>query len=211
MSTFNDIDITCEKCAHEFRGTIWTAIHAKQDPELKDILLGGELNMVMCPECAYVAYHDHFVLYQDPSAELVAYVYPESEQPRADELKVMVKKGFEDAQSVFTKGKRITYEPALIFGLENLVEMMHEEESRGEQSQVAEALCREQHIPFAKLPPSQARAKQLPRVIPLATGDAGTSREEIIGGLTRLLAADPALDVYSRLKDRMKLEPNWKL
>ena len=90
MSSFNDIDITCEQCGEEFRGTIWTAVHAKQDPELKDLLMGGELNMVMCPECSHVAYHEHFVLYQDPAAELVAYVYPDAQREEAEALKDMM-------------------------------------------------------------------------------------------------------------------------
>src|SRR3954469_4499031 len=81
MSNFNDIDITCEQCGQEFRGTVWTAVHAGQDPELKVLLLGGELNLVMCPQCGYVAYHDRFILYQDPAAEIVAYVYPQAQEP----------------------------------------------------------------------------------------------------------------------------------
>ena len=56
MSAFNDLDITCEKCGEEFRGTVWTAIHAGVDPELKELLLGGELNMVMCTKCSHVAF-----------------------------------------------------------------------------------------------------------------------------------------------------------
>src|SRR5579871_5023263 len=101
MSTFNDIDITCEQCGKEFRGTIWTAIHAKQDPELKELLLGGEINLVMCPECSHVAYQDHFVLYQDPTAELIAYVYPASEHGNIETLKNMMLSGFREAQAIY--------------------------------------------------------------------------------------------------------------
>jgi len=41
MSAFNEIDATCVDCAEDFRATVWTAIHAKEDPELKDLMQGG--------------------------------------------------------------------------------------------------------------------------------------------------------------------------
>src|SRR5260370_34033102 len=124
MSSFNELDVTCEECGEEFKGTVWTAVHAKQDPELKEVLLGGELNLVMCPECSHVAYQDHFVLYQDPAAELVAYVYPARQQGEAETLRPMMLNGFRQAQEVYEPKKRLNYEPILLFGLESLVKMI---------------------------------------------------------------------------------------
>lgn len=211
MSAFNDIDMTCEQCGHEFRGTVWTAVNAKQDPELKDILLGGELNMVMCPECAHVEYHDHFVLYQDPSAELLAYVYPESEKVREPELRTMMITGFREAQNVYAEKDRIRYDPVLVFGLESLVEMMTDEEARGEQSQIAEVLCKEEKIPFVVLPPARARGHRLPRVLPVTTAGASPTRAEVLSGIDKLLAKNPALSIYSEVKSRLEKSPDWKL
>src|ERR1019366_5230475 len=83
VSTFNEIDVECAECAHEYKGIIWTAVHASEDPVLKDLLLGGEFNILICPGCARPAYQDHFVLYQDTAAELIAYIYPPAQ--KADE------------------------------------------------------------------------------------------------------------------------------
>src|SRR5438445_5008359 len=99
MSTFNDIDITCEECGEEFRGTVWVAVHAGQDPELKDLLLGGELNLVSCPECGHVTFQDHFLIYQEPAAGLVAYVYPEAQRDREAELRKLMRSGVHEAQA----------------------------------------------------------------------------------------------------------------
>src|SRR4051812_41244309 len=151
MSTFNDIDISCEQCGHEFRGTVWTAVNAKQDPELKDLLIGGELNMVMCPECAHVSFHENFLLYQDPDDELVAYVHPVKEEGRADELRAAMLEGFRQAQEVFEPEKRKDYEPLLFFGLTSLEQFVRDELSRIDQSDVAAALCREANWPLLDL------------------------------------------------------------
>jgi hypothetical protein len=202
MSSYNDIDITCSQCGTEFRGTIWTAVNARQDPELKDLLLGGELNMVMCPECTLVAYQDHFVLYQDPAAELVAYVYPEAQKTHADTLREAMLHGFHEAQAVYEEKDRLRYEPVLLFGLESLVEMMHEEESRAEQSQIAEALCRQEQIPYTLLPPAVARRRGLPRVLPGASSTS-PNRDELLAGIERLLAINPSLTLYATLRDSL--------
>src|SRR5689334_20244816 len=107
MSTFNDIDMECEECGEEFRGTVWVGVHAGEDPKLKDLLLGGELNLVSCPQCGHVAFYDHFLIYQDPSAELVAYVYPENQKRQEDELRKMMLSGFNEAQQGLPKKDRL--------------------------------------------------------------------------------------------------------
>ena len=101
MSAFNDLDIICTQCEEEFRGTVWTAIHAGVDPELKDLLLGGELNMVACPKCGFVSFQDSFLIYQEPADELVAYVYPENQEELRPELELMMMAGFKEAQLGF--------------------------------------------------------------------------------------------------------------
>ena len=72
-----------------------------------------------------------------------------------------------------------------------------EEAARAEQSQIAEAICKEKGIPYQKLRPSEARRFKSVRVIP------GSKREnsEILKGIKMLLAVDPALDLYVKLAE----------
>lgn len=209
MSTFNEIDVTCEECAEEFTGTIWTAVHAQEDPELKDILLGGELNILMCPKCSRAAYQDHFVLYQDPAAELIAYIYPPNQAVEADFLHKAMRTSFLDAQQVYPLKERKEYEPILVFGLETFVEMMHEEESRAEQSQIAEAICKEQKIPYLLLRPSKARSLGLLRVLPVQGEARKADRQSVLAGLEKLLAVNPELDFYAALRSTIQKNKNW--
>lgn len=211
MSTYNEIDITCEKCGDDYRGTVWTAVNAKQDPELKDILLGGELNMVMCPHCSHVAYQDQFILYQDPEAQLLAYVYPPTQQANEAELRQIMLRGFRDAQEVYEPKERLSYGPTLMFGLETLVEMLHSEEEIIEQSDVAEAVTREKRIPRLVLEPAVARSKGLPRVLPLSQESKSPTRAEVLEGIQRLLGENPALTVYEGLRKKIAADPAWLL
>jgi hypothetical protein len=130
VSTFNEIDVTCEACGEEFKGTVWTAIHAGEDPELKDLLLGGELNILFCPKCAHTFHYQHFLLYQDPRLRLVAYVYPPADENQREELEILMKKGFSEAQETFEPKDRLPYGPLLFFGLDALQAKIRAEEER---------------------------------------------------------------------------------
>lgn len=211
MSTFNDIDVECEECGEEFKGVVWTAVHAQQDPELKDLLLGGELNILFCPKCSHVAYQDHFVLYQDPLAELIAYIYPPAQERDAEFLQKTMMVNFAEAQMVYEPKDRKDYAPVLVFGLDAFVRMMEREDRRAEQSQIAEALCAEHQIPYVKLRPSRARALRMMRVLPCIPSSKAPARGEVLAGLDQLLEKNPALDFYAGLRAAIRKDPQWHL
>ena len=203
MSACNDIDVVCEKCGEEFQGTIWTAIHAGEDPELKDLLLGGELNILVCPRCAHTAYQDHFILYQDPPEELIAYIYPPDQRSEEDFLRKTLLLSFQEAQKTYEPEDRTDYEPILVFGLDTFVEMMRQESSHAVQSHIAEALCKENGIPFVKLRPCAARELKLMRVLPSQEKISRPARVPILKGLETLLILDPALNLYDEFRTRL--------
>jgi hypothetical protein len=211
MSTYNDIDLLCEKCGEEFQGTIWVAIHAGLHPELKELLLGGELNLVRCPSCGDVTFRDHFVLYQEPAAELIAYIYPESEKGRAEELRKMMLSGFQEAVKDLSGKERPGYEPILLFGLESMIELARAEEALAEQSQIAQVICKQNKLETILLRPSQARRLRTVRVIPHSGASRSPTREQILEGLDKLLQLNSALDLYAQLKRQIQENPSWDL
>lgn len=211
MSTFNDIDIDCEHCGETFRGTVWVGVHAGQDPELKELLLGGELNLVACTHCGHVAFHDQFLLYQDPAAELIAYVYPESQQSQLEELHKLMLIGFNEAQVGVPEHERKTYQPLLVFGLESLIEMLKKEDELAEQSQIAQEICKEHNISIAMLRPSEARKRHSVRVLPRAGSKQPSSRRDILEGIDQLLKLNPALNHYQKLQTTIQADVTWSL
>jgi hypothetical protein len=130
VSAFNDIDVECPNCGDKFKGTVWTAIHAVSDPELKEMLVGGELNILFCPHCSNTFFYEHFLIYQDPRLKLVAYVYPPEEETRQEELEILMKRSFDEAQETFELKDRLPYGPTLFFGLDQLKDYIIKEEER---------------------------------------------------------------------------------
>lgn len=211
MSAFNDLDIVCTQCEEEFRGTVWTAIHAGVDPELKDLLMGGELNMVACPKCGFVSFQDNFLIFQEPEDELVAYVYPENQEELRAEMHGLMMAGFKEAQLGFPEKERLAYDPVLFFGLESLVEMIQEELDWTEQSDVAEAICREKKLGYIRIRPSESRRLKLPRVLPRAGTAALPDRTAVIQGFKALLAENGLLTLYTQRLQDIEKDPAWTL
>jgi len=211
MSTFNDIDIECPECGEKYRGTVWVGVHAGQDPELKDLLLGGELNLVSCPECAQVAFQEHFLIYQEPAADLVAYVYPEGQRESETELRRLMLSGFQEAQGQMPAKYHLDYEPVLMFGLESLIELLEREIEIAEQSQIAQLICKVNQIATFVLRPYRARQLETVRVLPVVGDKPVPEGAEVIAGIDRLLSLNPALDLYAQLRDRIKADANWSL
>lgn len=211
MSTFNDIDIECTQCGEEYRGAVWVAIHAGEDPELKDLLQGGELNLVACPECSFVEFQERFLIYQEPAAELVAYVYPEAQKEREGELRAGMLTGFNEAQETMPKQKRLDYEPLLFFGLASLIELLENEDALAKQSQVAQAICKQHNLGMVLLSPTQARRRSTVRVLPRTGSETTPSRADVLQGIDRLLEINPVLDFYETLREKIKADAEWSL
>ena len=47
----NDGAACCPNNCEPFEVEYWSLISADQNPDLKEAALGGELNLVQCPEC----------------------------------------------------------------------------------------------------------------------------------------------------------------
>ncbi len=86
--------------------------------------------------------------------------------------------------------------------METLVEMINEERPIVDQSDVAEAICKEKKIPYFRLRPSESRKRNWPRVLPgQSSGEPDPIR--IKQGITQLLEADPVLEHYRVLLQKL--------
>ncbi|MCA6072829.1 MAG: CpXC domain-containing protein [Endomicrobium sp.] len=104
-------------------------MNVHDNPELKEALIAGEINLVSCPECGEMFYAERFILYHDGDNELIAFVYPLSFQKQATQCKAKMKKEFELALERFEEKQKISYEPLLLFGIEDLVLLLRREQN----------------------------------------------------------------------------------
>ena len=95
MSQSQDIRYTCPYCHKEFDTTIYTAINAEQDPDLKEACISGDIFRYTCPHCQHAFMIQPPLVYSDPSRKFLIWL---SQQAPAESLKQLAlplaKQGF---------------------------------------------------------------------------------------------------------------------
>jgi tetratricopeptide (TPR) repeat protein len=69
------VKIRCPKCEKEQTLQAVKVADVFEEPELKQLILGGELNIYSCIECETKLHYDHYMLYADPSKGLLINVF----------------------------------------------------------------------------------------------------------------------------------------
>lgn len=199
MSYLAEQDVVCTNCQHPNTAEVWSSISVQEDPELKDILLGGELNLIECAACKKVFYAEQFLLYHDSVNELMAFVYPYSYRDDKEAWEAKTKMDF--SQSDFT------YPAVTLFGLDELVHLVEGEEESEIQSEIVKHLASENDMAVRVLRPSVARRYSAPRVLPLKK-DTTSAREALLLGLGRISELNDRLTVYSTFASHVRNTPS---
>jgi len=76
MSRAQEEDITCPKCGLNQSVTYWTSINVTVDPELRQKLFAGEINVFRCSSCNTAAPLSVAFMYHDMTRQFCAWYYP---------------------------------------------------------------------------------------------------------------------------------------
>ena len=72
--------ITCPSCGTPFAAEVHQIIDVGRQPELKQMLLSGQLNVAVCPSCGTGGQLATAMLYHDPAHELFMIYVPQEMQ-----------------------------------------------------------------------------------------------------------------------------------
>ncbi len=81
MSLPITLDITCPQCSHPQQFQAWRSVNVTLDPELRDRVLSGSLNLFHCEECGTQAPVDTGLLYHDMERQFMVWVQTEGAEP----------------------------------------------------------------------------------------------------------------------------------
>ena len=76
MSALQAVTVTCPNCRQRFTTQIATFIDAAGSPEAKAMLLSGQLNVAVCPQCGHAGILATPLLYHDADKELLSTFVP---------------------------------------------------------------------------------------------------------------------------------------
>ncbi|MCG3203707.1 MAG: hypothetical protein KCHDKBKB_00379 [Elusimicrobia bacterium] len=211
MSYLVEQETVCPHCSYPNQAEIWSVINVQLDPELRDLLLGGEINMIECVSCKEIFYAENFVLYHDPSTQLMAFVYPQSYANDKSRWESKTLADFSHTQSTVPEAERLTYQPVTLFGMDALVFLVEDEEEQSIQAEIVKFYSQEHGFKFKTLSPSQARLKKIPPVIPYLGENEFPARERVLEALEKIKIINDRLSVYVNMEEKLKQDPQWVL
>lgn len=121
MSLPQELEITCPHCESEQKTTVWRTINTTIDPELKQNLLDGQINMFRCPDCDYEGHVDLDLLYHDMRQEFLVQYYPFYWLDEADLLEEFTPEGEWRTDSEIERTEYIFRPPHVVFDMGELV------------------------------------------------------------------------------------------
>jgi len=71
------VQLNCPACGTSFRAGIYTLIDVNQQPELKQALLSGQLNVAVCPSCHTASMIGAPLIYHDAAKQLCLVYFPQ--------------------------------------------------------------------------------------------------------------------------------------
>jgi hypothetical protein len=79
------VQLTCPACGTPFRAGIYTLVDVTEQPELKAALLGGQLNVAVCPNCRTASMLAAPLVYHDAAKQLCLVYFPQELGSRPEE------------------------------------------------------------------------------------------------------------------------------
>jgi len=159
----------CPNQCEMFDVDYWSLISADQDPDLKSAALGGELNLVQCPECGAFFHHDGDLIYFDAPAELLVFVFSQKDREKEPELLKRMQDDYKIIRDTLLKKLNMDYPPVSVFGLEALKTLLQAEELISFESEAVAASAAAQGFGVVRLKPSYAREHHFPYYVPAPT------------------------------------------
>jgi Zn ribbon nucleic-acid-binding protein len=76
MSVRETVEAKCPACNEESQVSIWRSMNVTLDPDAKELLLAGNVNVFQCPKCGYESLLDVDFLYHDMEKRFCVQFYP---------------------------------------------------------------------------------------------------------------------------------------
>ena len=76
MSVRETVEAKCPACGAESQAEVWRSMNVTQDPDVKELLLAGTVNVFQCPKCRYESLLDVDFLYHDMERKFSVQYYP---------------------------------------------------------------------------------------------------------------------------------------
>ncbi|MGD9641948.1 MAG: CpXC domain-containing protein [Elusimicrobiales bacterium] len=202
MATKGVFRVECPHCGEGFDADFWTVVRGDRDHEVKELILSGEFDLLVCPKCEEMVQHEEPFLYIDPHRDLLAFVMPESYEAEKDKWVARMNADYEPVKASLFAGQGLTSDPLYLFGLGQLTARLENDRDREEETDVMEFMAREEGLKLVPVNPVAARELDIPFTLPVPTGLFG--RAAALKAAEGLYAKNDALPRLKKLVEVLK-------
>ncbi len=190
MSIKGNIEAKCPSCGERFEADIWTVIRGDQDKRLKEALMDGEGDLLMCPACSGVFPSEQMFIYLDPGMELMVFVMPESSTDDKEKLLAKMRLDYEAFMASSAKEAAMTFEPLYHFGSGMLSDLLRRDLDMEEETDVMNFMASERGFKSVPIRAGFARERDIPFSLPCA---GCPCRDHALKAVRAILADNDAL------------------
>ncbi|MEI7527553.1 MAG: CpXC domain-containing protein [Elusimicrobiota bacterium] len=191
MATKGVFRVECPHCGEAFDADFWTVVRGDRDHDVKELILSGEFDLLMCPKCEGMFPHEEPFLYLDPARDILAFVMPETYAAEKEKWIARMQADYEPVRASLAANHALSGTPVYFFGLGPLTELLESDRDREEETEVMEFMAREAGLCLLAVKPASARQLDLPFTLPIAKGLTG--RAAALKAARELLAKNDAL------------------
>ena len=125
MTRVGSSKFSCPNCGNRQETQFWHSINVRLNPELRENLFKGEINIFKCESCNTVAYIGHPLLYNDMQRNFCVQYFPPELLKDESFLRQYSRDGrlkMEESLSGISEVSRYLFTPHIVF---DLIEMVH--------------------------------------------------------------------------------------
>jgi hypothetical protein len=199
--------VKCPNCGYEFEAIFWTVVRGDIDLELKEMIINGEFDLLLCPECKKLfSYEDTFV-YMDPSSEIMAFVMPQETENREEMLEKM-KADYNLLKGNIESENILNFKPYYFFGIDYLTELLLNDRDIEEETEVIRFIAADFKFEMVDIGRSYARQYGLPFSLPY-TGELNI--ESVFNCSKKIFEYNDRLSRLKRLIELLEKNADEKL
>ncbi len=202
MATKGVFRIECPHCGEGFDADFWTVVRGDRDHDVKELILSGEFDLLVCPKCEEMVQHEEPFLYIDPGRDILAFVMPEAYEAEKEKWVARMNADYEPLRASLFAGQGLTSDPLYLFGLGQLTARLAEDKDREEETEVLEYMAREEGLKLLPVNPVAARELDIPFTLPMPSGL--FSRAAALKAAEALFAKNDALPRLKKLVAALK-------
>ncbi|MDE2291449.1 MAG: hypothetical protein KGL53_05145, partial [Elusimicrobia bacterium] len=167
MSFLGRVEGRCPQGCEPAEFEVWTFVRGDRDEDLRLALLAGELNLVICQGCGRPFFPDATLVYVDPPAGVVAFVFPEGYRADEERWRGKMHEDFASMREALGPELPLVDEPAVYFGYDEARGALQADDDREDEARVAEFLLPGLGLKAYAVDAAFARRRGLPRFVPL--------------------------------------------